>query len=260
MGSPDEPASRPEGTGKPLRVIEWSAAAVQALRHSLRLSLEEFAERVAASEKSVRNWEQGRHRPLPSSQRELDAALHRLTNQQRERFARSVAQGGGAQLLTSFEALVEALSATVTTATEVLVTTGSRSRERRYLDHIETALAERPSLVHYRVLFGPPRSAVLYEHLVACSRLRGLGATGDGVATLFIGLVEDLRAEPERFLCASEHQAVLAMSLVAPGNFDTGVRFADRATAQGFVQHVKQLYWSTRRVEDVEALHGLSPT
>ena len=34
---------------------------------------------------------------------------------------------------------------------------GSRSREKAYLAAIETAVAQHPDLVHYRVLYGPPR-------------------------------------------------------------------------------------------------------
>jgi succinyl-diaminopimelate desuccinylase len=50
-------------------------------------------------------------------------------------------------------------------AWECLVVMGSRSRDPGYLGAIEAALAERPSLVFYRVLFGPPHHQVLKDHL-----------------------------------------------------------------------------------------------
>ncbi|WP_243274236.1 hypothetical protein SALCHL_000016 [Streptomyces albus subsp. chlorinus] len=42
-------------------------------------------------------------------------------------------------------------------AREHLVVTGSRSREKAYLAAIETAVTQHPHLIHYRVLYGPPR-------------------------------------------------------------------------------------------------------
>jgi hypothetical protein len=44
---------------------------------------------------------------------------------------------------------------------ECLVVTRSRFRDRDYLEAIETVLAERPSLVCYRVLYGPPHHRIL---------------------------------------------------------------------------------------------------
>jgi transcriptional regulator with XRE-family HTH domain len=237
--------------------------AVQALREALRHSLEEFADRIGASEKSVRNWEQGRHRPLSASRRQLDTTLRGLTAEERERFQARVpspdGQGPRVQLLTSFTALVDAMTTTVSTAREVIVTTGSRSSEASYLETIERAVERRPALVHYRVLFGPPRTEILRAHLARLDRLRPGDGAGKAVPTLFVGVVDDYRLEPERFICASERRAVLAIpSLVTPGNFDTGVAFQDPATAQGLVQHVKQLYWGTRRLTDSEALQTLA--
>jgi len=46
-----------------------------------------------------------------------------------------------------------------------LAIAGSRSRDVVYPKAIENMLAARPELVHYRVLFGPPRHADLIEHL-----------------------------------------------------------------------------------------------
>ncbi|WP_193789792.1 hypothetical protein [Nocardiopsis lucentensis] len=43
-----------------------------------------------------------------------------------------------------------------------LAVTGSRSRDVAYLEVIEKALAVRPTLVHYRLLFGPPRNGALH--------------------------------------------------------------------------------------------------
>lgn len=65
--------------------MDWTPEEVGALRISLRMSLDEFASHLGASTKSVRNWEQGTHQPVPASQRLLDSAHDRLTPRQRTR-------------------------------------------------------------------------------------------------------------------------------------------------------------------------------
>ena len=57
-------------------------------------------------------------------------------------------------------------------AREYLVVTGSRSRGLPYLQQIEEVLRERPRLVHYRVLFGPPHHRLLMDHLLRLLELR----------------------------------------------------------------------------------------
>ena len=90
-----------------------------------------------------------------------------------------------------------------------LVVTGSRSRNTEYLKTIEVVLAEKPSLVHYRVLFGPPRNQVLKDHLIRLLELCDPRDRSLGIKTLHLGLVDDLEGAPERFFCASERMAVV---------------------------------------------------
>ena len=59
---------------------------VHALRSALRLTQEEFAERLQAAPKTVRNWERGRHPPGLMFQRALDEALATATDDERLRF------------------------------------------------------------------------------------------------------------------------------------------------------------------------------
>lgn len=76
--------------------------------------------------------------------------------------------------------LRRALPATVRSAGECLVVMGSRSRDVDYLATTEAVLAERPSLIYYRVLFGPPHHQVLKDHLVRLLRLRDPGRPEPG--------------------------------------------------------------------------------
>ncbi|MGH3802251.1 MAG: hypothetical protein ACRDTD_19365 [Pseudonocardiaceae bacterium] len=76
-----------------------------------------------------------------------------------------------------------------------------------YLAAIEGVLAAHPELVHYRVLFGPPRHAVLTDHLLRLLDLRDPADRSLG-KTLHIGMVVENPSTPERFFCASEISAV----------------------------------------------------
>lgn len=93
------------------------------------------------------------------------------------------------RVLTRYTELVEAMIEVAVEAHEYLVVTGSRSREKSYLAAIENAVAQQPDLVHYRVLYGPPRHAELADHLVRLWELRDPGERRNGVRTLRIGVV-----------------------------------------------------------------------
>ncbi|MEY9840667.1 XRE family transcriptional regulator [Streptacidiphilus sp. EB103A] len=160
------------------------------------------------------------------------------------------------QVLTRYVDLVEAMGEVVAGAREVLVVTGSRSREKSYLAGIETTVAQRPDLVHYRVLYGPPRHHVLAEHLVRLLELRDPAARRNGVKTLHIGLVEPEQAL-ERFFVASESSAVLPLpSFNGAEGFDCGIRVGAEA-AVGLVHHGREACASARPVETIEAVRAL---
>lgn len=53
--------------------MDWTPDRVRALRAALRLTHEEFAERVGVAPRTVRNWQAGKHAPTLALQRALDA-------------------------------------------------------------------------------------------------------------------------------------------------------------------------------------------
>lgn len=161
------------------------------------------------------------------------------------------------RLLARFSDLQEAMVATVAGARDCLVVTGSRSRDGKYLEAIETALADRPSLVHYRILFGPPHHQVLKDHLLTLLRLRDPDDRSLGIKTLYLGMVEDTTATPERFFCASEQMAVVPIpSLTCHEAFDSGV-VLDASAAARLLDHGRQAYAAGRRVETQETIAAL---
>ncbi|TGN73908.1 XRE family transcriptional regulator [Streptomyces bauhiniae] len=159
------------------------------------------------------------------------------------------------RVLTRWTDLVEAMTGVVTDAQEQLVVTGSRSREAAYLAAIETAVAERPDLVHYRVLYGAPRRPELVDHLSRLLELRDPATRRNGVKTLHIGVVERPEA-PERFFVASETAAVVPMpSFHGAEGFDCGV-LLNREAAVGLVHHGREACASARPVETMEAVRA----
>jgi transcriptional regulator with XRE-family HTH domain len=161
------------------------------------------------------------------------------------------------KLLAGFPDLHRAMLATVTDARECLVVMGSRSRNTEYLGAIEAALEQRPALVHYRVLFGPPCHQVLKDHLVRLLELRDPGDRSLGVKTLHLGLVDDPNGSPERFFCASEQMAVVPIpSLTSYEAFDSGVVLG-KAPAMRLLDHGRQTYAAATQVETTAQVRGL---
>jgi GntR family transcriptional regulator len=166
--------------------------------------------------------------------------------------------GERARLVSTVEDLQAAMAGVVRGATECLVTTGSRSRDPAYLEVIEQVLRERPRLVHYRVLIGPPHHQVLKDHLLRLLEIRDPSGREYGVQTLCVGMVNDPVREPERFFVASERAAVVTLpSFNTAGAFDSGLVLERSGDAQGLVQHGKALYAASQRLEDVDAIKQL---
>ncbi len=165
--------------------------------------------------------------------------------------------GSSPKLLATFADLRGAMLATVSGARDCLIVTGSRSRDPEYLGAIETALAERPGLAHYRVLFGPPHHRVLRDHLMRLLELRDPEDRSLGFKTLHLGIVEDTVTVPERFFCASEHMATVPIpSLTSAEAFDSGMALGGTA-AWRLLDHGRQAYAASRRVESRELLAAL---
>lgn len=203
-------------------------------------------------------WELGRHTTSISHRVMLCEIFGQppdvLFAHQDERLASDPA---ALRLLAGWDALQGAMLTTVAGARQCLVVTGSRSRDRKYLEAIEQVLAGRPSLVCYRVLFGPPHHQVLKDHLMALLRLRDPEDRSLGVKTLHVGMVEDVTESPERFFCASEQMAVVPIpSLTSHESFDCGIALG-AAAALRLLDHGRQAYAAARKVETLEDIARL---
>jgi len=160
------------------------------------------------------------------------------------------------RLLIGYRDLRKAMTAVVDGAQRYLAISGSRSRDPVYLEAIEAALAARPELSHYRVLFGPPRHPVLTDHLLRLLELRDPADRSLG-KTLHIGMMVDDPSTPERFFCASETSAVVPIpSLTSAEAFDSGVLLGAKA-AERLIDHARQCYAAAHRMETIQAIRAL---
>lgn len=172
--------------------------------------------------------------------------------------AQPVALDETPRLLVGYPDLRATLISTAREAEFFLAVAGSRSRDDGYLKTIEMSLAERPELVHYRILFGPPRHPVLVDHLLRLLELRDPDCWSLGLKTLHIGLIDGDPHMPERFFCVSEQAAVVPIpSLNSAEVFDSGVLLGPKA-AERLIDHTRQCYTAARRVESIDEIQTLS--
>ncbi|MGG7569765.1 XRE family transcriptional regulator [Streptomyces sirii] len=251
-------------------VVSSTDSALRRARVARNKTLEEAADGLnaitgGASDASLLSaWESGRRRTGKRNR----AGLCQLYRERPEVLfahqdgaATSVLESSGTavvvNVLTRWTDLVEAMVDVAAGARERLVVTGSRSREKAYLAAIETAVAQHPDLVHYRVPYGPPRHRALADHLLRLLELRDPSARRNSVKTMHIGLVEPAEAL-ERFFVASETAAVVPLPSFhgAQGFDDCGVLLG-REAAVGLVHHGREASASARPVETVEAVRAL---
>ncbi|WP_326681615.1 helix-turn-helix transcriptional regulator [Streptomyces sp. NBC_01237] len=245
-------------------------SALKAARLDLNLALEEVCDLLnkisggATSPTLLSAWETGRRRTGPKSRQALCKLFGHpsrvlFAHQDGQEATTSLAEmgtGNVTRLLTRHVDLVGAMIDVVLGAKEQLVVTGARSREPGYLSAIESVLSRTPDLVHYRVLYGPPRHRELREHLARLLALRDPAERRNGVQSLHIGLVEKPFAL-ERHFVASENAAVIPLpSFHGADGFDCGVALGSEA-AIGLVQHGREACASARPVETLHALRRL---
>ncbi|MFI7095484.1 XRE family transcriptional regulator [Streptomyces lydicus] len=209
-------------------------------------------------------WEHGRKRTGLKNRRGLCELYQRpskelFAHQDRDEATTTLEATGTAnvtRVLTRYTDLLEAMVEVVRGARHQLVVTGSRSREPRYLQTIEDTITRFPNLVHYRVLYGPPRHRELHEHLQHLLQLRDPSERRNGVKTLHVGLVQTPSALERHFL-ASENAAVIPLpSFHGADGFDCGVMLGAEA-ATGLVQHGREACASAHRLETLLDLRRL---
>lgn len=165
------------------------------------------------------------------------------------------------RLLRTSEELLQSNMRIVNNAEEVLYITGSRSRDKTYLDAIEQKLQASPGLVHYRVLFGPPHHESLRQHLLNLLKIRSPQDRTHGYKTIFLGLYDNSLKQFETFILGNEKEALVILpSLSGIGEYNTAIVFTGIDDVKGFRNFVKQLYTAGETIElasKIETLNAL---
>lgn len=236
-----------------------SLRSARVARHwTLRRLVEEVdakaGQATGLTESLVSQWEHGNVRP---SMRYRALVSQVFAPDEIDFDGAEESQTKGVTLITSHGEMTTVMVRIVRQAETFLTLTGSRSREVDYMEEIEAALVGRPTLVHYRVLFGPPRNQVFKDHL---SRLLEICDPMDrsvsGVQRLHIAMAPD--GFHEVSVCVSEKEGMIVLpSLVSPGNFDTGLLLGTSRHARDLVAHVQQLYQAGTKIETQLAVQQL---
>jgi hypothetical protein len=125
---------------------------------------------------------------------------------------------------------------------------------------IEAKLARQPDLVHYRVAVRSPRLQVLKDHLQHLLQIRQAASRLTDDNTLFIGLFEDYRREPDNFICANEKRVFIRLPSMNGGlqKYDTGIELQGRVAASHYVRLVQEFYCASRPVESEQQVEVLA--
>lgn len=163
------------------------------------------------------------------------------------------------KLLSCHEDVKKWTTKIVAEAEQFFVATGSRSWVETYLRSIEQALQDRPSLVHYRILFGPPHKIQLQDHLRRLLKTRDPGDRQTlGKQSIHIAVYTDLRRHAEFSTCSNERTALVVLPSVHEfASYDTAVVFNHKDVASGIVQFAKDLYRGGRPVETLQDVDEL---
>ena len=144
-------------------------------------------------------------------------------------------------------------------ARQVLFVTGSRSRDDTYLQSIEERIVSVPTLLHFRVLFGPPVSDLFKDHLRRLVNLRNGDDTGGN--GIHVGLFDNFVRQPEVLLVGNERRVLVVLpSFHGIGNYSTAILFEHDSSVAAFGDFVKALYVASQKLgtaADVDALEVL---
>lgn len=244
------------------------AATLQTLRERRGWSKTDLANALHYSRPYVSHVENRTSRPsrllAERADQVLDAGGRLLAKWERERFGETPEVTATSavpemQLLDSNADVEAALWSVVDEANRFLVCSGSRSRDERYLRLIEDRLRADPDLTYHRILFGPPWRVELRDHLLRVLEIRDPSMTAQGAGkSVFLALFDDLSCEPERFICANEHRAVLPqMSLNGLSWYDTAFVVNDPKRASGWRATMQEAYRAGRPIETRDAVLSL---
>lgn len=147
----------------------------------------------------------------------------------------------------------------VASAQDCLYVTGSRSHDEDYLSAIERAVADRPALIHRRVLFGLPEHDVMKRHVQELLKIRDTKqhhVKGSRSLVVVHQEIDGERFPPEACICMNEHMALFVLpSIHGLYTYDTAVLFEDPQVVKGWKTWIEALITSAnQKLHSGEAL------
>jgi hypothetical protein len=91
------------------------------------------------------------------------------------------------------------------------------------------------------VLWGDPHHDVMIPHLFRLVSLQSLRDSQDSAGKIRVGLFRDWKLEPERFLIANEHEALIVTAPQQVSTFDSAVVFRNDDVAARVKDYVTDL-------------------
>lgn len=162
------------------------------------------------------------------------------------------------KLLRTSDELREGNLRIVKNAEEVLFMTGSRSRDRKYLEAIEEKLRTSPKVIFYRVLFGPPHHTILRDHMLELLRIRSPKDRTYGYKTIYLSLFTDILKQYESYILGNEHEVLVILpSFSGLGEYNSAIVFTGIDEVKGLLSFVKQLYDASKPIETQQKIQAL---
>lgn len=230
-------------TGQPEggRLRNWpriNAKRLLQLRLGKALSRENFAKSCGVSSRRLAFWEENHGMPIQL------AALGKLAKGCSCDPSELMLTEEPPRLVTNVAELIATNIAIVGEAQEFLYVTGSRSRDADYLGAIQSRLEEIPTLIHRRVLFGPPRTTEMRNHIEALLKIGAMAAKYvTGIERMIIGVYEDDRNfPPEAAICMNERRALIVLpSVESSWAYSTAVVFEQQSVVRGWKNWIESI-------------------
>ena len=157
--------------------------------------------------------------------------------------------------LLGHDKIVAANCRIVRRARDTIFTVGSRSRDEQYLKTIEEKLRENPGLAYWRILFGPPRSQALKEHLLRVLSFRSPADRSCGCQTIFLAMYNDDASEPEHNLCGNDNTCLIVQPpRNGVGQYSTAQICTKADAVRGYLELARELYGRGENLESCEKI------
>lgn len=220
------------------------------------MSQPDFARHCGVSEKQLGEWES------PENVRVNIQTIKKLAGGCQCTPADLILHESPPELIVSANAVIQRNMRIVQEAREFLFVTGSRSRDKEYLDAITQVLRANPNLLHRRVLFGPPRTEAMHAHIAELLEIKSASPKYvEGNERLVIAFYEeDRNFPPEAAVCMNEREALIVLpSTDGTWKYNTAIVFEQQPVVKGWKIWIESIFTQHQRIDnalEIPAIRG----